>query len=147
MDYSCPISFKQIDSNVSRLISFLVSSLVILYLYTQDVYILYFVALDFVLRLFVRKESAPLYITILFLKEFINIKEKFVDSGAKRLAALFGLAFVVFLIISHFVGMWIVTLSIAGVFLACSLMDVFLNYCIGCKIYYIIKKIYPSFMK
>ncbi|DAB30564.1 MAG TPA: hypothetical protein CFH84_03355 [Sulfurimonas sp. UBA12504] len=146
MNYSCPMSFKQIDSNVSRITSFIVASFVLAYLYFEAVFILYLIAFDFIMRLFITKDSSVFYMSALLLFDIFNIKEKFVDSGSKRLAAYFGLAFVLMLIVAHSFHSWILTLLIAIVFLTCSLLDVFLDFCLGCKIYYIIKKIYPNFM-
>jgi len=146
MNYSCPMSFKQIDSNVSRLTSFLVASLVLAYLFYGAVFILYIVAFDFIMRLFVKKDSSPLHMIALGVKELFGIKDKFVDSGAKRLAAYFGLIFVFMLIVANYFDIYSITLSIAVVFLLCSLLDVFFNFCVGCQIYHIIKKFYPSFM-
>jgi len=146
MSYSCPMSFKQIDSNVSRLTSFLVASLVVLYLFYDVIFILYVVLFDFIIRLFIKKDSSPLHMIALGIKEIFGIKDKYVDSGAKRLAAYFGLLFVLMLLVAHYAGVYFVTIVIAAVFLSCSLMDVFLNFCVGCQIYHIIKKFYPSFM-
>jgi hypothetical protein len=140
------MSFKQIDSNVSRLTSFFVAASVILYLIYGYSFILYIVAFDFIMRLFITKDSSIFYMSALFIKETFNIKDKFVDSGSKRLAAYFGLIFVLMLLAAHYLDMYMLTLGIAVVFLSCSLLDVFLDFCLGCKIYFIIKKIYPNFM-
>jgi hypothetical protein len=43
-------------------------------------------------------------------------------------------------------GLKVAPFVIGGVFVLCSLMDALVNYCVGCKIYFIIKKIYPNFM-
>lgn len=146
MSQACPMNFIQIDSNASRITSALVSMLVIYYLITLHVVVLYFLLIDFIIRLFLKKDNSPLYMSALYVKELFKVRDKFVDSGAKRLAGYFGLSFVLFLIAAHFVNIWLITLLIAVVYLSCSLLDVFVNYCIGCKIYFIIKKIYPSFM-
>ena len=140
------MSFKQIDSNVSRLISFLVASLVITYLFYGDVFILYIVAFDFIVRLFINNNNSFLNMIAVGVKEFFNLNDKFVDSGAKRLAGYFGLIFVSMIIVAHYIDIYSITLVIAVVFLSCSLLDVFFNFCLGCKIYHIIKKFYPSFM-
>mgnify|MGYP002640812494 FL=1 len=146
MIYSCPLNFVQVDSNASRLSSLIVALLVITYLYTSVPYILYFLMIDFTLRLFVNKKYSIIATTVLFLRKFFKIEEKFTDGGAKKLAGIFGLIFVTMLSITYFLDLEIVTYIIAGIFLACSLLDVFINYCLGCHIYYIIKKLYPSFM-
>lgn len=146
MNYSCPMSFKQIDSNVSRLTSSFVAIFVILYLIYGFSIILYFLAFDFIMRLFITKDSSLFYMSALFIKERLSIKDKFVDSGSKRLAAYFGLIFVLMLLVAHYLDIYVLTLVIAAIFLTCSLLDVFFDFCLGCKIYFIIKKIYPNFM-
>ena len=146
MANACPLNFKQVDSNLSRFSALFVASLVITFLYTSNVYILFFLTLDFVMKLFLNRGVSPINILAEFLKELFKIKSKFTDGGAKRLAGFFGLFFVLLLIIMHYAGNWNISLVIAGVFLSCSLLDVFFNFCIGCKIYFIIKKIYPNFM-
>ncbi len=146
MNHSCPMSFTQIDSNVSRFTSFLVASLVITYLVYGDVMVLYILAFDFIVRLFLNKKNSILNMIAEAVKNIFKLKDKFVDSGAKKLAAYFGLAFVLMLIVVDYFGIFSLTLVIAGVFLTCSLLDVFFNFCVGCKIYHIIKKFYPSFM-
>jgi hypothetical protein len=109
-------------------------------------YILYFLIFDAVLKLFIKKELSAVFISALYLRELFNIKEKLTDGGAKRLAGFFGFTFVILLLITHFLNLFIPSLVIAGIFIICLLLDVFLNYCLGCKVYFVIKKIYPSFM-
>lgn len=146
MSNACPLNFTKVDSNVSRLSAFIVTLLVLSYLYTQNVYILIFLFVDFVLKLFFNPAVSPIMIFAEFLKSILKLKEKYADGGAKKLAGYFGLFFVSALIVTHFLHVWLLSLGIAVVFLSCSLLDVFFNYCIGCKIYFIIKKIYPNFM-
>ncbi len=147
MNNACPLNFKRVDENISRITALFVSSLIILYLYTDNVYILIFLSLDFILKLFLNKEISPITMLSEYMKSFFKIKDKFVDGGAKRLAGFFGLSFVLLLLFTHIFHSMIISWSIALVFLSCSLMDAFFSYCIGCKIYFIIKKIYPNFMK
>jgi len=146
MSDACPLSFKQVDSNVSRLSSMFVVLLVLTYLTTNSIYILLFLAIDFIIKLFLNPGISMITLFAEFLKSLLKLKDKFVDSGAKRLAGFFGLLFIVLLIAVHGFDIWLLTLSIAVVFLSCSTLDVVFNYCIGCKIYFIIKKIYPAFM-
>jgi len=147
MSNSCPLNFQQVDENVSRISALFVATLVVTYLITLNVFILYFLALDFIMKLFLNRGVSPITLIAEFVKEMLHIKEKFVDGGAKRLAGFFGLFFVILLLIGYYFTPWSVSLGIAAIFLSCSLLDVFFNYCLGCKVYYVIKKIYPNFMK
>jgi len=146
MSNSCPLNFMKVDSNISRFSALLVALLVISYLFTSNLYILLFLLIDFVLKLFISPQNSPIMMLAKLLKSTFNIKSKYVDGGAKKLAGYFGLFFIVLLIITHFFDLWSLSLSIAIIFLFCSLLDLFFDYCIGCKIYFIIKKIYPEFM-
>ena len=146
MPYSCPLNFVQVDSNASRLSSLMVASLVIIYLTTSIEYILYFLILDFSLKLFVNKNYSLISIIAHSLRKLLKMQEKFTDGGAKRLAGIFGLIFVSMLLLTDFLGLSSLTYIVAGIFLSCSLLVVFINYCLGCQIYYIVKKLYPSFM-
>ena len=146
MSNSCPLNFERVDSNVSRLSSLFVASLVTLYLFTSNIYILIFLVLDFTIKLFINRELSPIVMLAHSIKVTFRIKDKFSDGGAKRLAGMFGLIFVFLLIATHFLNAWVGSLIVAGILLSCSLFDVFFNYCIGCKVYFIIKRIYPSFM-
>ena len=146
MPNSCPLNFERVDSNVSRLSALFVASLVILYLFSSNVYILIFLALDFIIKLFLNKEFSPISMLSKQIKSLFRMKEKFADGGAKRLAGMFGLLFVFLLIIAHFLNAPFISLVVAAIFLSCSLLDLFFSYCIGCKIYFIIKRIYPAFM-
>ena len=146
MPYSCPLNFVQVDSNASRLSSLMVASLVIIYLTTSIEYILYFLILDFSLKLFVNKNYSLISMLAHTLRKSLKMPEKFTDGGAKRLAGIFGLIFVSMLLLTDFLGLSSLTYIVAGIFLSCSLLDVFINYCLGCQIYYIVKKLYPSFM-
>lgn len=146
MSSSCPLNFQKVDANVSRFSALIVASLVAYYLYSENVYILFFLAFDFIMKLFLNPGSSPVSLFSEFLKGVFKVKEHLVDGGAKKLAGIFGLFFVLLLIATHYLDLWNASLIIAIIFLSCSLLDVFFGFCIACKIYFIIKKIYPNFM-
>ncbi len=146
MSYSCPLNFVQVDSNASRISSLIVATLVFAYLFTSLTFILYFLVFDFSLKLFLNKKYSLISILALYLRKLFTMKEKLTDGGAKRLAGIFGLIFVLLLLITDLLALKALSFLVAGIFLLCSLLDLIFNYCLGCKIYYIIKKIYPNFM-
>lgn len=146
MSYSCPLNFIQVDSYASRVASFMVVLLVIMYLISFNVFILYFLMIDFSIRLFVNKKYSPISLFSLKMRKLLKMKEKLTDGGAKRLASIFGIIFVCLLFITHFIESYYLSYSVGVVFLFCALLDVFFNYCVACKVYYVVKKVYPSFM-
>ncbi len=146
MSYACPISFEKIDSNVSRINSLFVSSLVLTYLFTFNIVIVYFLLFEFGMRLFCKKEVTIIYRVSKSIKNLFKLEDKFSDSGAKRLAGYFALLFLLMLVAGNNLSLYIFSMVVGLVFLTCSLLDAFFNFCVGCKIYFIIKKIYPNFM-
>ena len=98
MSYSCPVTFENVDSHISRFSALLVSSLVIFYLLTLNPYILYFLAFDFYMRMFCQKNFSLILHTSKILKFIFRLKDKMVDGGSKRLAGYFGMFFVLVLV-------------------------------------------------
>jgi hypothetical protein len=113
---------------------------------TFNIFILYFLFFDFMMRVFCKKEYSPLFHIASALKKIFRLKNKLTDGGAKRLAGYFGLFFILTLIAANNLNMYIFSLIVSVIFLFCAFLESFFNYCLGCKIYFIIKKIYPSFM-
>ncbi len=146
MSNACPLSFVQVDSSVARFSALLVALLVIIYLATSNIYILLYLVYDFSMKLFVTPKASLIMIVSKLLKNSFRVQERLVDGGAKRLAAFLGFFFVILLIVAHLFTSPFVIFSLGAIFLLCSLLDVFFDYCIGCQIYFIIKKIYPDFM-
>ncbi|MFT5662157.1 MAG: hypothetical protein ACI9TV_002805 [Sulfurimonas sp.] len=145
MSQSCPITFKRIDGNVARIGAFFVVTLVVLYLATSFILFLYILALDFITRLYLNKEFSIIFQLSKTVKKILKIKTMMTDAGAKRLAATFGLMFSVLLIIEAHFSLDIALYITATILLICASMEVLFDYCVGCKVYYIIKKIYPNF--
>ena len=146
MSYSCPLSFESIDSNISRISSLLVSSLVITYLLSINIFIIYFLLFDFMVKLFCKKDYSLIFQLSRGVKNLFRLEDKFADSGAKRLAGYFAILFLLMLVAGYNLNLNLFSVGVALIFLSCSLMDAFFNFCVGCQVYFIIKKIYPNFM-
>ena len=118
---------------------------VVIFLLSAQVGLLYFLSIDFLIRLYGRKSYSPVYQLSVGVKSLFGMQTKMADAGAKRLAAQFGLFFVLLLIAVYHLHVAPVLYIVAGVFLACASMELLFGYCVGCKVYFIIKKIYPEF--
>ncbi|WP_373036722.1 DUF4395 domain-containing protein [Sulfurimonas sp.] len=146
MSYSCPLNFQSVDSYIARFIALNVSVLLIAYMVTFNTFILYFLFFDFMMRLFCKKEYSPLFHISRALKKVFRLEDKFTDGGAKRLAGYFGLFFILLLIAGNNLNIDMFSIAVSVIFLFCALLEAFFSYCLGCKIYFIIKKMYPNFM-
>jgi len=111
------------------------------------VIIVYFLLFEFGMRLFCKKEVTILYKIAKGMKNLLKLEDKFTDSGAKRLAGYFAILFLLLLVVGSNLNLYMFSYAVGGIFLVCSMMDALFNFCVGCKIYHIIKKIYPNFMQ
>lgn len=144
MAQACPLIFRQVDATVVRINTLFVFGAVSAFLITHAVAILVVLAVDFLLRLYGYKHISPVQNLSLLIQEKLTIPSKLEDAGAKRLAAFFGLGFTIALAVVHLLAIqWAVT-TIATIYLACAGMELLFGYCVGCKIYYIVRKIFPK---
>lgn len=144
MSQVCPLLFRQIDSTISKISASVVMALVIVYLITMCKLILVFLILDFILRLSGKKSLSPVFLFANGAQAVFKLPVRLEDAGAKRLAAFFGLSFMVGILASDLLewtfGIWI----IAFAFMSCVVLDLLFNYCIACKVYSAFGKIFPK---
>ena len=147
MQQSCPINFKAYDNTISRISSLSVALLMAAYLYTSQIAIVLFVIVDLFLRVFVDKRLSPVYYLSLSIKRVLGLPTVMKDSASKRLATYFGLLFSLLVVVFHLFHLQEALYVTAGIYVLCLLLDSFFDFCLGCKIYYLIKKVYPTFME
>ncbi|MFH0710214.1 MAG: DUF4395 domain-containing protein [Pseudomonadota bacterium] len=144
MSQQCPLIFRHVDATVTRINTLFVIVSIIAFLATQYSIILIVLIMDFALRLYGFKHLSPINISSLWIQKKGSLPVKMEDAGAKRLAAFFGVAFTIALLISSLIGAEIIGAFIAGIFLFCAALELLFGFCIACKIYYIAKKVYPK---
>ena len=141
MAQQCPLLFRQVDATVTRINTLFVIAGVIAYLMSGIVAIIVAVMADFLLRLSGRKEISPTQNASLWIQRTFSLPPRMEDAGAKRLAGYFGAGFMAAIVFFHGLG-WAVH-AVAALYLACASLELFFGFCVGCKLYYITKKIYP----
>lgn len=144
MSQTCPLLFRQVDSTISKISAAVVMTGVIIYLITMQKWIIFFTILDFILRLYGYKKVSPIFQLSNGIQKLFRLPVYLEDAGAKRLAAIFGLFFMIGIVVSDFAGCLIGIWIIAGIFISCVLLDLLFDYCIACKVYSTAKKIYPK---
>ncbi len=137
----CPMTFRQIDGTVVRINALTLSIILLSYLYFGQIMIIYFLAIDISIRLFVNKKLSPINQLSRLIKVLIKAKTFNTDAGAKRLAAFFALGFSGCIIALHSFGFYNEAKILAGVFVLFSSLELVFNFCVGCKIYFIYKRI------
>lgn len=139
---SCPISLISVDSNIARINAFYVGTLFVLFLLIENDALVYFLILDFVTRIFFSKEYSLLHILSVKTKELFKLETRKVDGAPKKLAALFGLTFLIAIAIVNSLGLVILFYILSLVLLACIFLEVAYSYCLGCEIYHLYKKLF-----
>ncbi len=143
---ACPISYKQIDETIARINAFFITLFMIIFLYTSAISIVYFLAVDFFIRIFLNKSYSPVFNLSKSIKRVFGFQTSLSEAAPKKLAAYFGLFFTVSICITNTLALHGTTYIASLILLFCSSLELFFNYCLGCKIYYVIKKIFPSFV-
>lgn len=137
---ACPITFRQIDGTVVRINSLSISLMLVAYFVSSQILFIYILGIDLIIRLFINKELSPINQISRLIKVMIRAKTINTDAGAKRLAAYFALGFSWAVILLHTFELFDIAKIVTIIFVACSLMELIFNYCVGCKIYFLYKK-------
>jgi len=138
---ACPIAFRQIDGTITRINSLIITLMLAAYLFSSEIFFIYILGFDLIIRLFINKKLSPINQMSSLIKLLIRAQTHNTDAGAKRLAAYFALGFSWAVIALHTFGLFNIANVIALIFVSCSVTELLFNYCIGCKIYFIYKKI------
>jgi len=144
MAQSCPINFQTVDSTITRLNTLSVSILLVFFLISSNPMWLYLLFADFMMRLYGCKTLSLSFQISTLLKSVFRLQDRNVDAAAKRLAAHFGLFFVLLLIATAHLQLSGFIYIISGIFLICLITDLLFDYCVGCKVYYVLKIFFPK---
>ena len=143
MAQACPLLFRKIDATISKISAGVVMTSVIVYLLTLCKLILVFLIIDFIIRLSGKKSFSPVFLFANGAQAVFKLPVRLEDAGAKRLAAFFGLSFMVGILVSDLLGFSLGIWIIAFIFVSCVTLDLLFDYCIACKVYSLFGKIFP----
>lgn len=141
MQRSCPVSLKHIDATVARINAVFITLFVVLFLFTSYKLILIILACDFCIRIFGWGKYSPISNLSVATKKMLHLKTRMSDPAPKKLAAFFGLTFLLLMILLSFLNFTFALYTTATILLICTSLEVVFNYCVGCEIYHIYKKI------
>ncbi len=139
---SCPISLVSVDSNVARINAFYVGLLFVAYMFTLNSAIILFLILDFSTRIFFNKEYSLLFILSKMTKSILKLQTEKVDAAPKKLAAVFGLVFLLTIFLVSLVHLTLLFYILSGILLSCIFLEVVFSYCLGCEIYHLYKRVF-----
>ena len=117
------------------------SLFVVLFLITSEIFLLYNLAIDFYIRIYGNRKYSLIFQLSKLVKKTFNIKKSITDGAAKRLAAQFGLAFSIILIVEAQLSINVALYITASILLFCASLEFIFDYCVGCKVYYLTKRL------
>lgn len=141
MAQQCPLIFRQIDATVTKLNTIFVVVGLGIFFWLEEALLLWFLVLDFILRLWNFKRYSLLNQTSLLVQKIFKLPVKMADAGGKRLAAFFGLIFMLTVALAYQYRLEEIYIGAALVYVACALLDIFFNICIACIFYSLYFKI------
>lgn len=137
MAQACPINFTTVDETTSRIISLLTMTAVLAFVLSEVKTVLIVLGIDLLVRLYGDKKMSPLFHAASWIKQLLKLRSYNVDGAAKKVAGHFGLIFILLLLLSALTGNILLMNIVAGIFVACLLLDVLFGYCLGCKMYHL----------
>ncbi len=144
MSPSCPISIRRVDTNMVRIISFQVVLFTLALLFTQEKTFALILLFDFSVRALRMTGLSPFHTVGKFMLNGWGAEPKFCDESPKRFALYLGLFTSLLLTLFVISGELEIVTFIALILLTCALLETLFDFCIGCKIYYVLQIIKGS---
>ncbi len=141
----CPISENKIDSNISRITTFLNVILLIAFLYSQSFVLITIISIDYFIRACLPSKISPAKLLATQLSKSFKLNKKPINEAPKVFAARLGFicSFLggLFLVINLPLASLIITLILTVL----AIFDSVFNFCVGCTIYHYV--VFPFYKK
>ena len=135
----CPISDKQINEHSSRLIAAFVVVLLIVYVFSSNIFVMLFLVYDFLMRS-VQKPKFSL-LAILSKQLLQKTKPHLINAGPKIFSARIGFVFTFLISVSHLFSMEVLAYVFTAIIGICALLEASIGFCVGCKLYPFVYKL------
>ena len=141
MAHTCPVEGKLINEPTVRVVAFLIAVTAAVGIWFQSPIIFLFLAFDFYVRGFYRKEWSIFRTIGIKTINVFDVKEKLIDAGGKKFAAKIGFIITSLLTISAAFQWSSAVMALGGTLVLFATLESALAYCGGCKVYTIYTKI------
>ncbi len=143
MTQTCPISFNRVDANFVRIIAVQVISIALLLIYTQELIFALILFFDFSVRILTLKKLSILSYIAQFIITYFKIEVELCDEAPKRFALYVGIVIISTFTLLYFFQLNILASILVGILLICAFLEATFDYCVGCKVYYLLQFVYP----
>lgn len=142
IDFSCPISGEQRDNTTVRVVAgfvFVITGAALLsalLVSTRPAAVITgILALDFMIRAFVRPKYSPLATLARGIVSGLKLPRKMVDNAPKVFAARIGVIFSVAATVLYAGDFLYAGSIVSGILLLCAALESFFGFCLGCWMY------------
>jgi hypothetical protein len=142
MAHICPIEGTLINEPTVRVVAALVAITAAAGVYFQSPIIFLFLAFDFYVRGFNKKEWSLFRYFGIKTVTIIDVKEKLIDAGGKKFASKVGFILSSILAAASFAQIPILVYALGGALVLFAALEAVLAYCVGCKIYFFYTKLW-----
>ena len=129
------------NERIARANAFITSVLVIAFIATQYKIILVFLAMDFIIRGFLKVRYSPIKKVSEWIIDLLNPSKKLINAGPKKFAAKIGFVLSFTILALLLFKIFTLALIVAGILLFFSVLEAVFGICVACKIY---PYIYPK---
>ncbi|ASB50254.1 CDP-alcohol phosphatidyltransferase [Alkalitalea saponilacus] len=131
----CPVSKKMINKWVPRMSAVITTLLMLLYLYTQNYFIVFFLAVDFAFRGFDKSEFSPIAWIAKSLVKVLPFKKKEENAGPKFFAARIGWVFTIAILLLTAFNLTTAAIVLGGVLTFFAFLEASIGFCTACYVY------------
>ncbi|BDY13376.1 DUF4395 domain-containing protein [Hydrogenimonas cancrithermarum] len=142
---SCPISAERINEKQARIAGAITCMAALSYMAAPSPLWLLFLLLDFFARAFSRRFSLIARLSGIFAR-FLG-KAQVVDAAPKKFAAKIGIAMSLGALLLHMAGLVEGAKALIAVMALCAFLEAAFSYCVGCKLYTLLRKFEKGFGK
>jgi len=132
---SCPISTERVNLGLTKVYSIFTFSVITIFLFTPIKEIIYFSAVDFIIRVFFGIKYSPICTMIKFGLKVGNTPVHMVNAGPKKFAAKVGMLFTILISIGVVFNIPMLSVISGGIAFVAIGAEVFFDFCLACTIY------------
>jgi hypothetical protein len=142
MSQSCPVSLKNIDSNIVRIVALQTAIIAVVFVLTKMPIFALVLLYDFAVRGLKLPQLSPFVTIAKIVTKLLKLKPKPTDEAPKRFALFIGLFMLVVINMLIFMNQSSIAVAIMIILIVCASLEAFFDYCVGCKVYWLIKKVF-----
>jgi hypothetical protein len=131
----CPISQKKVNERVARLNAVFTVLLITGFFFTQNIFFVAFLGIDFFLRTSDRSKYSLLAISSKNIVKYLQVRELMINAGPKIFAARIGLIFSSLIVLTYLLNAKILAFIFTGILGLFSFLEAVFGLCVACEIY------------